>query len=87
MSEGRRTPLHDPTAERTADQSTQDAAGLHESVRGRQRGSGPSVGPDGDDTAYRNDGDLYETPRRYDSEDSDRDSVMPSDDSSLNTKI
>ena len=78
MSGERRTPPHDPTAERTADQTTQGAGGLHKSVDGSGR--------EADDTAYRNDGDLYETPRRYDSEDNGRESVVPSDDSSLDTK-
>jgi hypothetical protein len=57
----RRTPVSQPTAERTADQSTQSASGL--------TAERPGV-----------------TPERQYEDDSD-DDVMPSDDSSLNTKI
>lgn len=64
----RRTPPHDPTAEGTADQSTQSAGGLHKDIGAIRPGPGPEVARDPDDTAYRNDDDLYETPRRYDSE-------------------
>jgi len=87
VSGERRTPPDDPTAERTADQTTQGAAGLHRSVGASPPGSPSEAGRDADDTAYRNDGDLYETPRRYDWKDNDEDPVMPSDDSTLNTKI
>ncbi|MDQ3419694.1 MAG: hypothetical protein M3541_13105 [Acidobacteriota bacterium] len=91
MTAGRRAPQHDPTAERTADQSTQDAGGLHKDVDGIRPGPGAGPGPevvrDADDTAYRNDEDLYETPRRYDSGDNDDHPVMPPDESSLNTKL
>lgn len=85
MTGGRRAPQHDPTGERTADQSTQDAGGLHKD--GVRPGPGPEVARDPDDTAYRNDEDLYETPRRYESGDNVDDPVMPSNDSSLNTKL
>jgi hypothetical protein len=85
VSSERRTPPDDPTAERTADQSTQSAGGLHRDVD--QPGSGRKAVRDADDTAYRNDEDLYKTPRRYDSEDNDSDAVAPADDSSLHTKI
>lgn len=85
MTDGRRAPQHDPTGERTADQSTQDAGGLHKD--GLRPGPGPELARDGEDTAYRNDEDLYETPRRYDSEEKGDDPVMPSNDSSLNTKL
>ena len=87
MSGERRTPPDDPTAERTADQSTQSAGGLHRRVDGAGPGSGRGAVRDADDTAYRNDEDLYKTPRRYDSEDNDSDPVMPADDAGLNTKI
>jgi hypothetical protein len=84
VSGDRRTPPpDDPTAERTADQSTQSAGGLHRGVDG----PGPGAVKDAGDTAYRNDEDLYKTPRRYDSEDNDSDPVMPADDPGLNTKI
>ncbi len=88
MTIGRRAPQDDPTGERTADQSTQDAAGLHKSTDGIRPGPGPEVAArNTDDTDYRNDEDLYETPRRYDSGGKDDDPVMPSNDSSLNTKL
>ena len=87
MSDGRRTPPDDPTAERTADQSTQGAGGLHKSVDGTGPAGARGGAREADDTSYRNDEDLYKTPRRYDSEDNGKDSVMPSDDSALNTKI
>ena len=86
MTIGRRAPQDDPTGERTADQSTQDAGGLHKAADGIRPGPGPEAGGDAEDTAYRNDEDLYETPRRYDSGDKDDGRVMPSTDSSLNTK-
>ena len=86
MSEARKTPQHDPTAERTADQSTQGAGGLHQGVDAVERSRRPEVAREAEDTAYRNDEDLYETPRRYDAEDGE-DPVMPSNDSSLNTKL
>jgi hypothetical protein len=81
----RRTPPHDPTAERTADQSTQGTGGLHNEAGGIRPGRQPEVARDADDTAYRNDEDLYDTPRRYDQ--GEEDAVLPSDDSTLNTKI
>ena len=96
MTSGRRAPQHDPTGERTADQSTQTAGGLHQDVDPVRPGTdvqGTRSGPDGDvvrdadDTAYRNDEDLYETPRRYESGDNDDERVMPSNESSLNPKL
>jgi len=87
VTDGRRAPQHDPTAERTADQSTQDSGGLHKGVDGVSPGPNSEVIRDADDTAYRNDEDLYETPRRYDSGDSIDAPVMPSNESSPNTKL
>jgi hypothetical protein len=69
---------HDPTAERTADQSTQTAGGLHQPQKTHRRHpedlgdetprQGPEVAEESDveDVLNRNDEDLYETPRRYD---------------------
>lgn len=73
----RRTNPSDPTAERTADQSTQSAGGLG-TVR---PGPGPEVA---DDVLNRSEQQRYGTPRRYETEE---DPVLPSDDSALNTKI
>ena len=76
----RRTPVSQPTAERTADQSTQSASGL--------TAERPGVTPerqseDDRDVVVRTQRPDERTPRNYDSDDD----VMPSDDSSLNTKI
>ncbi len=63
----RRTPLADPTAEGTADQSTQDNAGLDGGLEGARRN--PDLGParehDTDDVMNRNAHERYDTPRRY----------------------
>ena len=77
----RRAPIAQPTAERTADQSTPSASGL---TAGR-----PGVNPerqydDDEDVVARTDHGQGETTRRYDE---DPDDVMPSDDAALNTKI
>jgi hypothetical protein len=70
MSGGRKLDPHDPTAERTADQSTQTAGGLHQGLEDLRPGPGPEVARESDveDVLGRNDKDLYETPRRYDEE-------------------
>jgi len=73
----RRTNPSDPTSERTSDQSAPSASGL----RNVRPGPGPEVA---EDVLNRSNGGRYETPRRYEADD---DPVMPSDDSSLNTKI
>jgi hypothetical protein len=64
---------HDPTAQRTADQSTQSAGGLHQRVAGGTGDGAPdgALQTDTEDVLNRNDEDLYETPRRYDEEDRD----------------
>lgn len=84
----RRTPLAKPTEERTADQSTQDAGGLHKDSGGLRPGPGPELARerDADDVLNRSVEERYDTPRNYDP-DENRDPTMPSDDSSLNTKI
>lgn len=73
MKRGRKLSPHEPTAARTADQSTQTAGGLHQSVEGVSAGPGPEVPSEGEaeDVLNRNDEDLYETPRRYDTDDTD----------------
>jgi hypothetical protein len=60
----RRTNQSDPTAERTADQSTQSSGGIG--------GDRPGRGQDaGEDVFNRNEEVRYDTPRRYE-EDDDR---------------
>jgi hypothetical protein len=87
-AEQRRTPLAKPSDERTADQSTQEAGGLHEALRGVRPGPGPELAheADADDVLNRNEEERYETPRRYEHH-SDEDAALPSNDSTLNTKI
>jgi hypothetical protein len=86
--EDRRKPIAKPAEQRTADQSTQEAGGLHDSLQGVRPGPGPELAreADADDVLNRNEEDRYETPRNYD-EDENRDATMPANDSSLNTKI
>lgn len=65
---GRKNAPHDPTAERTADQSTQTAGGLHQGID-RVTGGQVSDGAretEHEDVLNRNEEDLYDTPRRYD---------------------
>ena len=76
MNRDNRSSSNDPTAELASDQSTQSASGLS---AGRNR-------PDGDREAVNR--QPLETPRRYDQPiEDDDDPVMPSDDTTLNTKI
>lgn len=77
----RRAPLAQPTAERTADQSTPSASGL--------TADRPGVNPerqydDDQDVVPRTDYGQAVTPRKYEQDD---EKVVPSDDTSLNTKI
>ena len=83
MTDRRPNPA-DPTSERTAEGSTQSASGL----------SGDRPGPeearrndDKDDLAPRGSEDARSTPPRPQDPDRDHDPVMPTDDSSLGTKI
>ena len=70
MSGPRRTNQSDPTAERTADQSTQSAGGI---------GEHPGHDPDpGEDVFNRNEEVRYDTPRRY--EEDDQRPLTPGDD-------
>lgn len=73
MTDERRTPPADPTSERTADQSTQTASGLTSGSDDAARGSHEERG------RHRKDEDAERRPAT--------DPTMPSDDSSLNTKI
>lgn len=81
MTERRNNPS-DPTAERTADGSTQTASGLSADR------DGPGVERarnDDQETIGRDDEDARSTPRQ--DVDPAADPVMPSDDASLGTKI
>jgi hypothetical protein len=78
--ESRKHLSNDPTAERTAEQSTQTAGGLS---GGRTDGARPD--PERDDAINRNVEERYRTPRKY--EEGENDPAMPADDSTLNTKI
>jgi hypothetical protein len=80
----RSTPIASPTSERTIDQSTQSASGLGAERPGTQSEARDDEDPDVVDRD-RSDADRDETPRRY--EEGTEDPVMPTDDSSLNTKI
>jgi hypothetical protein len=83
MNRPDRSRLDDPTAEAVADQSTQSASGLGSS-RGRE---GTEKNRTGDDDTVRRTADERDyTPRRYEQPAED-DPVMPSDDSTLQTKI
>ena len=76
MNRDNRSSSNDPTDEPTRDQSTQSASGL---TAGREREDQSS------DLVNRQ---PLETPRRYDQPiEDDDDPVMPSDDTTLNTKI
>jgi hypothetical protein len=83
----RRAPISQPTAERTSDQSTPSASGL----TAERPGPGPERQYDDDVVPRTPEG--HQTPRNYDRAekfeqgDNTDDPVMPSDDSSLNTKI
>ena len=86
----RRNKPADPTAERTADQSTQSASGL--SAGRPAPGDKGRDGGDADVMARRR--AAKETPRRYDTEaDADADAedtqdpALPADDATLKTKI
>jgi len=74
----RKTNLSDPTAERTADQSTQTAGGLSGGQETRRR-------PTEDVVARERRDRGAEPDRRYD-EDADN-PVLPSDDATLKTNI
>jgi hypothetical protein len=81
MNRDDRSSSNDPTAERTADQSTQSATGLS----GGRRDRDESRGSGSEEAVNRS---ALATPRRYDQPiEDDEDPVMPSDDTTLNTKI
>jgi hypothetical protein len=77
MNRDDRSSSNDPTSELTADQSTQSSSGLSTGRSGRRA--------EDEDLVDRAD---LETPRRYEQAlPEDADPVMPSDDSTINTKI
>jgi hypothetical protein len=90
MTRERRSNMDDPTAELTADQTTQSASGLSSERNGpgvdRNREVEPERNRELDDPARRTREEHDATPRRYEQRTED-DPVMPSDDSSLGTKI
>jgi hypothetical protein len=78
----RRAPIAQPSAERTADQSTPSASGL--------TAERPGVDPerqydDDQDVVARTEHGQADTPRKYEQHEDDE--VLPPDDASLNTKI
>jgi hypothetical protein len=76
MNRDNRSSSQDPTAELAGDQSTQSASGLS---------AGRTPDRSRDDAVNR---DPLDTPRRYEQPiEDDDDPVMPSDDTTLNTKI
>jgi hypothetical protein len=84
MNRDGRSSSNDPTSEPVSDQSTQSASGLSGAR------SGPGVErnrqTDGDEVVDRS--GSANTPRRYEQPvEEDEDLVMPSDDSTVNTKI
>ena len=79
MTRPRRSRLDDPTAERSADQSTGSASGLN-------AGRDLTNRADSEDLIRRTAEKRDTTPRRYD-QPADADPVMPSKDESLNSKI
>jgi hypothetical protein len=81
MSDRRANPA-DPTAERTSEQSTPSASGL---TGGRPGVDQARRNDDNDDLTPRGAEDDRATPPRHD--EGDIDPVMPTDDSSLGTKI
>lgn len=80
MNRDNRSSSQDPTAELASDQSTQSASGLSAGRTGSERSR--------DESGEAVNRDSLETPRRYDQPiEDDDDPVMPSDDTTLNTKI
>ena len=81
-------PIAKPAEERASDQSTQEAGGLHGSLRGVKPGPGPELARDADvdDVLSRDEEEHDPAKRKYDGS-RQRDATMPSNDSSLNTKI
>ena len=82
MNDRRPNPA-DPSAERTAETSTQTASGL---TSGRPKTERGRQDDEKDDVLPREGEDPRTTPRRYDDANTD-DAVMPTDDASLGTKI
>ena len=84
--EHRRTPPANATEERTADQSTQEAGGLHERLRGVRPGPGPELAheEEADDVLNRSVDARYDTPRRHEQEE---DAALLPTTPTLSTKI
>ena len=61
----RRTPIARPAEERTAEQSTQEAGGLHAGLSGVRPGPGPELAHEveADDVLNRSAEERYDTPR------------------------
>ena len=82
MNRDGRSSSQDPTSEPATDQSSESASGL---TAGRE---GPGVERNRGDADLVNRRTADTTPRRYEQPlEDDHDPVMPSDDSTLNTKI
>ena len=83
----RRTPISRPAEEHTAEQSTQEAGGLHEPLRGVRPGPGPELAHEveADDVLNRSAEERYDTPRRY--ENDEEEAALPANDATLKTKI
>ena len=83
MNRDRRSSSNDPTAEPVAGQSSQPASGS----AGERSGPGVERNRDFPEEVV-NRTEEVETPRRYEQPlEDDEDPVMPTDDSTLNTKI
>jgi hypothetical protein len=85
--EHRRTPIARPTEEDTAEQTTQEAGGLHQDLRGVRPGPGPELArqDEADDVLNRSAEERYDTPRRYENEEGEP--ALPANDATLKTKI
>ena len=84
MSDRRANNPADPTAERTAEQTTQSAGGLSGGRPGLEK---TRLNDDNDDVIGRSGEDDRATPRRSGESETESDPVMPTDDTSLGTKI
>ena len=83
----RRTPIARPAEERTAEQSTQEAGGLHAGLSGVRPGPGPELAHEveADDVLNRSAEERYDTPRQYDHDEGE--AALPANDATLKTKI
>ena len=83
----RRTPIARPAEERTAEQSSQEAGGLHHGLRDVRPGPGPELAHEveADDVLDRSAEERYDTPRQYEKDDGE--TALPANDATLKTKI